>query len=355
MADISVKAGKCVYEMIQDGSFDLDRVTTCVGPGTGPTWLVASGFDRTMLHEGVLGKRAPVLLAGSSAGALRFAAWVQPEPEKSYGDLIESYITLTITRKDTASTILLSISDVINSIMEDDAIPFALASKKYRLAITAVRAKNMAASEARPVQGIALVLGFLLNAVNPAWLNLFFQRVIFHNSPIPPRFCLRSGFKGKPILLTKANMKHALLASSAVPMAISGVRDIYGAPNGTYRDGAVTDYHLNQQYGVHDGDVVLLFQHQERIIPGWLDKKLIYRRVPPEKLEHVLMIYPTEEFVKSLPGGKVPQRKDFRTFVDRPSTRIKNWREVVDRSAHLGEEFLELIASNRLRDVVEQM
>lgn len=355
MTDISVKAGKRVYEMIQDGSFDLDRVTTCVGPATGPTWLVASGFDRTMLQTGVLGRKTPVLLAGSSAGALRFAAWVQPEPEKSYSDLIESYTAMTFTRKDTAKTILRSVSNVINSFMEDDAITFALASKKYRLAITAVRAKNMAASEIRPIQGVALVLGFLLNAMNPVWLGMFYQRVVFHNSPIPPRFCLRSGFRGKPILLNKANIKHALLASSAVPFAIAGVRDIYGAPNGTYRDGGVTDYHLNQKYGVNDGDVVLLFQHQERIIPGWLDKKLIYRRVPPEKLENVLMIYPTEEFVKGLPGGRVPQRKDFRTFVDKPSARIKNWRKVVDRSAHLGEEFLELIASNKLRNIVEKM
>ncbi len=355
MTDISVKAGKYVYEVIQDGSFDLDRVTTFVGPGAGPKWLVASGFDLTLLETGVLGRRNPLLLAGSSAGALRFAAWVQPEPEKSYANLIESYISMAFTRKDSAETILRSISDVINNFMEDDAIHFALASKKYRLAITAVLAKNMAASEIKFIQGFALGLGFIFNAMNPSWLNIFFQRVVFHNSPIPPKFCLRSGFKGKTILLDRTNLKHALLASSAVPVAVSGVRDIFGAPNGIYRDGGVMDYHLNQKYGLNKEDIVLLFQHQERIIPGWLDKKLIYRRAPSENLENVLMVYPTEEFIKKLPGGRIPQRKDFRTFADKPSKRIKNWKQVVKESAHLGEQFLELVESNKLRQVVKKM
>ncbi len=355
MTDISVKAGKYVYEMIQDGSFDLDRVATCVGPGTGPKWLVASGFDRTMLKTGVLGRKNPVLLAGSSAGALRFAAWAQPEPEKSYTNLIESYIAMSPARKDTANTILRSISDVINSFMEDDAIPFVLTSKKYRLAITAARAKNMAASETKLFQGLAVAMAFIFNAMNPSWLGFFFQRVVFHNSPIPPKFCLRSGFKGKSILLNRANIKYVLLASSAVPVAVSGVRDIYGAPNGTYRDGGITDYHLNQKYGLDGEDIVLLFQHQERVVPGWLDKQLIYRHVPAENLENLLMVYPTEEFIKTLPGGKVPQRKDFKSFADKPSERIRNWQEVVTKSAYLGEQFLELIESNKLRDVVKKM
>lgn len=355
MVDISVKAGKYVYEMIQDGTFNLDRVTTCVGPGTGPKWLVASGFDRTILKTGVLGRNNSVLLAGSSAGALRFAAWVQPEPEKSYDNLTESYISMSFTRKDTTETILRSISNVIKSFMEDDAIPFALASKKYRLAITTARAKSMAASEMKLLQSFGLAMAFIFNAMNPTWLGLFFQRVVFHNSPIPPKFCLRNGFKGKTIQLNRANFKHVLLASSAIPVAVSGVRDIYGAPNGTYRDGGITDYQLNQNYGLNREDIVLLFQHQERIIPGWLDKKLIYRRVPADNLDNLLMVYPTEEFIKTLPGGQVPQRKDFKTFADKPSVRIRNWQKVVAKSAHLGEQFLELIESNKLRDVVKIM
>jgi len=163
---------------------------------------------------------------------------------------------------------------------------------------------------------------------------------------------MESGFRGKAIVLNRANIKHALLASSAVPLAASGVRDIYGAPKGIYRDGAITDYHLNQKYGFNRDDIVLLFQHQERIIPGWLDKKLFYRHLPEQYLENLLMVYPTTEFIKTLPGGEVPQRKDFKSLADEPSSRIKNWQEVVRKSAHLGEQFLELIESNKLRDTV---
>ena len=84
MYSIRIKAGKQVYAAIRDGGFSLDRVSTYFAPATGPRWLVASGFDLTLLKAEVLGRSGPVLLAGSSTGACRLAAWLQPEAEKSY-------------------------------------------------------------------------------------------------------------------------------------------------------------------------------------------------------------------------------------------------------------------------------
>ena len=92
MKTICIKAGKRAYEIVRDGGFNLDRVTTYFGPATGPRWLVTSGFDLTLLTGGLLGSIKSTHLVGSSAGAMRFAAWFQPEPEKSYRALMESYI-----------------------------------------------------------------------------------------------------------------------------------------------------------------------------------------------------------------------------------------------------------------------
>ncbi|MBW2651162.1 MAG: hypothetical protein JRC66_09205 [Deltaproteobacteria bacterium] len=135
MNEICVSAGKNVYEIIQDSGFDFDSVATYVGAASGPRWLVASGFDLSLLKSGVLGNKRPTVLAGSSAGAMRFSAWMQPEPEKSYEKLIEAYIAMNFTRKDTPETILQSIRNLIDFYIDDDALSFALTNRKYRLAI----------------------------------------------------------------------------------------------------------------------------------------------------------------------------------------------------------------------------
>ena len=355
MNDICIKAGKRAYEIIQDGGFHLDRVTTYFAPATGPRWLVASGFDLTLLTNRLLGCVRATHLVGSSAGALRFAAWLQPEPEKSYRTLMESYIGATYTRADTPATVQESLIGIVNSYIEDDALPFALASKKYRLAIITVRARNLVASELKWVQQLGLGIGFLLNAIERSYIHYFAERVVFYNGPKPPHFCLRPGFRGRYIPLNEINFKYALVASGAIPMVVAGVRNIYRAPLGVYRDGGITDYHLTHNYAATNDDIVLFFNHQERIIPGWLDKKLSYRLPRADDLDNVLMIHPSNGFVARLPGGKIPDRDDFAIFVDDPATRIRNWRDAVQHAEPLGEEFLELIESKKIKNVVEKI
>ncbi|MDI6777261.1 MAG: hypothetical protein QMD03_08525 [Syntrophales bacterium] len=355
MDGIRIKAGKRAYQIIQDGGFNLDHVTTYVGPAVGPRWLIASGFDLTLLQNDVLGQKKPVLLVGSSSGAWRFAAWLQPEPEKSYRALLEAYIALTFKRKDKPATLLQSLSDVVNAYLEDDALPFALANKKYRLAIITSRARHLVASKIKWVQQLGLGICFVLNAINRSFLYGFAERVVFYNGPKPPYFCLRDDFRGQYIPLSEINFKHVVLASGAIPLVVTGVRDIYGAPRGVYRDGGLTDYHLSHNYAAKDDETILFFHHQERLIPGWLDKKLNYRRPAADILENVLMVYPSREFIEKLPGGKIPDRDDFVIFLDDPARRTKNWRQVVKHSAPLGELFLELVESKKIKHVVEKI
>ena len=100
---------------------------------------------------------------------------------------------------------------------------------------------------------------------------------------------------------------------------------------------------------------MLFFHHQERIIPGWLDKENSRRKPDEETLSNVLMVFPAQNFLDRLPGRKVPDRTDFTTYIDDPETRTGNWRKAVELSASLGEDFLELIESHKLQDLVEKM
>ncbi|HOI72589.1 MAG TPA: hypothetical protein PLO63_00460 [Syntrophales bacterium] len=353
MNTLRIRAGRSAMALIRDGGFSLDAVRSYYGPASGPRWLIVSGFDRTLLSSGVLGNRHPVLLAGSSAGAWRFAAWLQPEPEKSYNALIESYLTASYHRKDSPQDILKTLGGIINTFLERDAVPFALANKKYRFAVSTMRCRPLTASERPWIQKGGFMLSYLMNIASPSTLHTFGERVIFYNGPKPPSFCLRSDFRGTFIRLSATNFRAAVLASGAIPVVVAGVRDIFGAPTGIYRDGGFFDYHLTHRYTERDDEVTLFFNHQERIIPGWMDKKRMKRRPSEEILDNVLMVYPSEAFVEGLPGGKVPDRDDLTDLIDDPETRIRNWWQTVRQSAHFGEEFLELVESGRIRDVVE--
>ncbi|MGZ3648959.1 MAG: patatin-like phospholipase family protein, partial [Syntrophales bacterium] len=211
------------------------------------------------------------------------------------------------------------------------------------------------ASESKWVQQLGLGIGFLFNAIKRSYIHYFAERVVFYNGPKPPHFCLRPGFRGRYIPLNQVNFKYALVASGAIPLVVAGVRNIYGAPLGVYRDGGLIDYHLTHNYAATNDDIVLFFNHQERIIPGWLDKKLSYRFPQADDLDNVLMIHPSHGFVAQLPRGKIPDRDDFTIHIDDPSTRIKNWWNVVERAQPLGEEFLELIESKKIKNVVEKI
>jgi len=355
MNSIRIKAGRRAYELIQDGGFSLDRVTTFFAPAAGPRWLIMTGFDLALLTAGLLGRKRPVNLVGSSSGAWRFAAWVQPEAEKSYRQLMEAYIGMSFRRGDTAQSVLQQLIGVINAYLEDDAIPFALTSKQYRLAILTARARHLMASDAIWIQSSALAACFLLNALSRSRLDQFLERVVFFNGPTRPRFSLHRPYQGQFVPLSRANFKQAVLASGAVPLAVAGIRDIYGAPRGVYRDGGLLDYHQTHDYAEKDDEVTLFFHYQERVIPGWFDKQLKYRKTPVDVLEHTLLVYPTDKFVERLPLGKIPDRTDFRTFVDDPGSRIRNWQEAVRHSEPLGEQFMELVESGRLKDVVEPL
>lgn len=355
MSDICVKAGKQAYEIIQDGGSIMDRISTYFGPAVGPRWLIGAGFDLTLMREGVLGRQKPVLLVGASAGAWRFAAWLQPEPEKSYRSLMEEYSTIVYTRADTPVTVRASLARVIDAYLEDDALPFALDNKRYRLAVITARGKNLVASEKWLIQKIGVGLCFLLNAANRSFLFSFAERIVFYSGAKPPSFCLRKDFCGRSVPLNEVNFKAAVLASGAIPIVVAGVRDIYAAPYGVYRDGGLIDYNLTIDYHSGPDDLVLFFHHQERIIPGWLDKKLAYRLPPADALKNCLMVYPSAEFVARLPQGKVPERDDFIVFMNDPSKRIENWQRAIAMSAALGEQFLELVQSGKLRDVIQPM
>ncbi|MCI0516358.1 MAG: patatin-like phospholipase family protein, partial [Woeseiaceae bacterium] len=183
-------------------------------------------------------------------------------------------------------------------------------------------------------------------------LGAFFARGLFYDPRTLPPFYNVEGFPLHRIRLTGENLVDAIIASGSIPLVLNGVRDIAGAPPGTYRDGGVIDYHLDLP--LSDPDRYTLFPHFfDSMKPGWFDKRLSWRRMTPANIDRTIVVYPSPEFIKGLPNAKVPDRTDFVTLS--PAERIRTWRAVIDRCRYLADDLAEVIAHDRLADRIEPL
>ncbi|HET8850873.1 MAG TPA: patatin-like phospholipase family protein, partial [Marinobacter sp.] len=153
--------------------------------------------------------------------------------------------------------------------------------------------------------------------------------------------------------LSRDNLLPALLASASIPLIMSGVRDLPGAPAGVYRDGGLLDYHLDLPY---EQPGVILYPHfTDKVVPGWFDKSLPWRRGDATRLQDVLLVSPSPEYLAGLPNGKLPDRKDFEKYTGDDAGRERVWHRAVAESDRLGDEFMELVTSGRLVDRLQPL
>jgi hypothetical protein len=348
---LEYKAGPAILDMIREEGLKPERVRVFAGPAGGPKWFVSVGFDKALMKSRLLergGNR--VLLAGASAGAWRCLAMACRDPLSAYENLRIAYSRNIFTAQDTPLSVRAALQKNVNDFLEDANVPYILEHPVYDMAIHTVRSKGPAASDNRAMQGSALLAAALMNAVSPVFMRVFFERVVFFCAQEAPSFL--ESFKGSAVRLNRENFRMAALATGSLPYVVRGVPDIPGARSGVYRDGGLMDYQLNQDYDPPEGTMALFFHYQERIVPGWFDKILKWRRPPEGSLGQVLQVYPGADFVKMLPDSRLPDRNDFTIFVNNPMERIRRWDEVSRLSEILGDEFLEAVESNRIRELV---
>jgi len=134
---------------------------------------------------------------------------------------------------------------------------------------------------------------------------------------------------------------------------MSGVRNIPGAPEGVYRDGGLLDYHLDLPY--QQPGIILYPHFTDRVVPGWFDKTLPWRRGDASRLQDVVLVSPSPDYLATLPDRKLPDRKDFEKYVGDDAGRERAWRRAISESDRLGDEFLELVESGRLLDRIQPL
>ena len=93
-------------------------------------------------------------------------------------------------------------------------------------------------------------------------------------------------------------------------------------------------------------DGVVLSPHfTDKGIPGWFDKSLPWRRADRERLQDVLLLAPSAEYLAGLPHGKLPDRSDFKRYATDLAGRMAVWRRAVAESERLADDLAVAVAA----------
>jgi hypothetical protein len=346
---LTVLAGPDALRTLREEGLRAESVRALVGASGGPKWLVLHGLDRALFPWLLAGARAKVHAVASSIGGFRFACLASRDPVAALSRFAEAYPEQRYGPRPSAAEVSREGEKILDALLGEDGIAPLLSHDVVKLHVVTARMRHLSAFEGR-VQWLGLGVAALGNAVHRRALASTVERVVFDRDGDPGPFAPWRDLPTTHVTLTEANVRDALLASAAIPAVMAGVRDLAGAPRGMYRDGGMADYHFGAEIDPQEG--LTLYPHfYSHLVPGWFDKGLPWRRT--RGLRRVVLIAPSESYVASLPGGRIPDRGDFPRLSD--DARIAAWKRVLSMGSALGEAFAELTEGGRIRDVVRPL
>lgn len=342
---LTLKAGPRALARIRANGLSAAEVGTLPGAAGGPKALGIQGLDLALFGEWLPAAPRERSLIGASVGSWRFASACLPDAAEGIRRLGQLYNAQSFAKGVTMAQISQSSQRMLHELL-DGRDASILDNPHYRLNIMVVRSHGLLADDHRGRLGLGLSSVIADNLRGRARLARHFERLVLHDPRLAPPLHALDDFPSRFVPLDTGNLRQALLASGSIPMVMQGVRDLPGAGAGTFRDGGLLDYHLDLPYS---GEDIVLYPHfTDRVIPGWFDKTLPWRRGNPGRLQDVLLLAPSKEYLARLPYGKLPDRNDFKRFMGDDASRQKYWRSAMDESRRLGDEFLELAGSGRL-------
>ena len=344
---LSLRAGKRALARIRERGLQPADVGILPGAAGGPKGLGIQGLDLALFGDWL--PRAPRerTLIGASIGSWRFASACLPDARAGILRLGELYTSQRFAKGVSMAEVSRSCVQLLDDLLEgqDAAV---LNNPLYRLNILIVRSHGLLQHDHRGKLSLGLSSVIGNNLLGRKHLSRHFDRVILHDARQAPPLAKLNDFSSHFHVLAENNLRHALLASGSIPMVMEAIRDIPGLEPGTYRDGGLLDYHLDLPY---QGEGVVLYPHfTDRVIPGWFDKGLPWRRGDSERLQDVLLLAPSREYLATLPHGKLPDRSDFKRYLGDDAGRERYWRKAMAESQRLGDEFLQLADSGLLGD-----
>ncbi len=372
MNSLTVYAGVGARRVIEKEGWGPKIFSTLIGASGGAKFLALAQLDNFLFGDYLQRSDHPLHLIGSSIGTWRHAALTRDDPvaalEKLQHGYIHQYyddrekITPAIVSKVSLGILTNFMGEVIHktprgaersdvsgvglSVDNFSSLPGnreLCEHSRFHTHIVTARGRGPTASANSALQGMGLALAAMSNIVHRQAMQAWFQRVVFSTSQAGQHGFPFRDFATGDVQLTPDNTIQALHASGSIPFVLTGERDIPGAPLGQYWDGGIIDYHFD--FAGFSGDGLVLYPHfRGDITPGWFDKFLPWRRAKAELLDKVVLLCPSEAYAATLPGGKIPDRRDFPKMSH--DERVESWQTAVDASAALAEDFEQLISGN---------
>ncbi|HEY0931864.1 MAG TPA: patatin-like phospholipase family protein [Gemmatimonas sp.] len=347
---LTLRGGPRAIQLLRARGLRSEDVDVLPGASGGAKWLAIGGLDRFLFgHFFKAPRERPLHGIGSSIGSWRLAALGQRDPLAALARGHEAYIHhQRYSPRPGPDEVTRVLSACLDHLLGPSGASEIFAHPWLKLHVITAEGRGAAASARRGVVAAALAVAAASNLVSRRSLGAQMTRTIFHANDVATPFGALRDLPTVYRTLTADNVRDVLLASGSIPLLLHGVH-IAGAP-GVHWDGGITDYHLDLSFGAGDG--LVLYPHfYPHVVPGWFDKALPWRRATGANFSRALLIAPSAEFVASLPGGKIPDRRD---FYDMPEAeRMRRWTQVLEQSDALGDELHALIESGHIADAVQ--
>ncbi len=356
---LQVHAGPRAREHLRQHGLRAQDVRAVPAAAGGPKGLVLLPLDEQIFGHFLPAARqsqgqtaltpSPVHLLGASIGAWRMAAACAPDPVHALGVLAEDYITQSYPHQPGRMPGADVVSRVFGAHLLQRLAPLAgpiLNHDHYRLHVFTSRGRRLLHQPGRSALIAGWASAFAANARSRSGLGNWMERVVFSDPRTPLPFSLND-YPTQQCALTAHNLCPAVLASCSIPFALQPVQDVPGGPPGTYWDGGITDYHLHLDYRPLGPGLVLYPHFISQVIPGWLDKAFKRRHAATAFLDDLVLLSPKPAWVRQLPGGKLPDRQDFKTWGDDEAGRQRVWRAAHAQSQQLADEFVQLVGLGR--------
>lgn len=350
MPALIIKAGPAARRLIERDGFSSDLITHLGAAAGGPKWLILNRLDRALFGEWFKPRTRPLIAVGSSIGSWRLACAAQRDPIAAIERFEAAYIEQRYAAKPSAQAVSAEAARILKVLLGEHGVDEILVHPWLRLNIVSARCRAGTGSAHAALQKTGLLGAALANLASRRALGAFFERMILHSPQSPAVAFADDGFTTHAAPLTRDNLMPALMATAAIPLVMTPVRDLPGAPASSYLDGGMIDYHMDLPLREPEG-ILFLPHFGETVTPGWLDKFLPWRK--PRHLDHTLLIAPSREFLATLPQQRIPDRHDFYRYAGRDDERIRDWKICVAAGQQLADEWMEVVAKGRVLERVE--
>ena len=350
MKALQILAGPTALERLRERGLQPGDIRAIPAAAGGPKGLILNPLDRFVFGQWLPRSEQVVHLLGASIGAWRMASACLSDPDAALADLAADYIAQRYEHEPGKAPKPRHVTELFEAKLRErfgGREHEVLSHPRYRLHVFTSRGVRALARDGRVRTPLGYLGAFASNAVSRRAMGGFLERVIFSDPrdrlPVPTH-----DYRTQHVALDAANLSRSILASCTIPFWLEAVAAIPGGPPGPYWDGGITDYHLHLDYAaLHEG--LVLYPHfQKTLVPGWLDKALRHRHRASEHLANVVLLSPSPEWVATLPGGKIPDRSDFKAFGDDHDAREAAWSRATEESVRLAEEFAALTQASSI-------